>query len=421
MEKLVFGGLEMNRVSITSLLFNKVMFIAYAFLAVLCFGVYEVFEMRYFSDVLNAHSAGLDPTNPELREAMKLAIFGEVGEVNREVPWTLFITNYMFMIYTGSGIIFLVALAEILNFNVIAKTAAGFMVAGLALVFAGLVTIVADMNVLNVLSLATSPNVEAGMWLMGPLYLTYIPFVLVEIYFLLTNKRELAKKIAIPLLVVGLGIDVIEFYIQGYLFSISTPRLLWTQIPILALYYIVSAFVSALGIMGIMSFLVHRSRSEYIELMLLIRKAMLIFIVLLAVYEVVNYSIVDSRWTSLIIAGPFKYVYFAGYIFLGLALPFALIIKSTKTSMILLAGISAAIGGFIGRFVFVYGGSLEPLTNRFGTGYERYDVYGITSTFHYVTPHLGEALIVVGSVGVSLLVYSLVDSLFSVSEIRDHH
>ncbi len=61
------------------------------------------------------------------------------------------------------------------------------------------------------------------------------------------------------------------------------------------------------------------------------------------------------------------------------------------------------------------------MTNRFGTGYERYDVYGVTDLFNYATPHLGEILIVVGSLGVSILVYSLVDSLLSVGKIRDHH
>jgi formate-dependent nitrite reductase membrane component NrfD len=421
MEKFEFAGLEINKVSIFSLLFNKTMIVAYLFLIIAFVGIFEVFEMRWFSDVISVHSIALDPTNPDTIEAMKQAIFGHIGEVSRENPWTLFIANYMYMIYTGSGIIFLVALGEVMGINVIAKTAAGFMVAGLALVFAGLFTIVTDLNFINILSMFTSPNFTAGMWLMVPLYSVYIPFVLVEIYLLVTNKRELAKKFAYILLVAGLGIDVIEFYIQGLLFSLSAPRALWTDTPVLALYFIISAFVSSLGVMGIFSYLVHKSRKEYQELMLLIRKALFVFIPMLIIYEIVIYSVVSPEWTAQIIAGPFKYIYFVGYVFLGMLLPLALVAKSTKSSMILLASVFAVIGGFVGRWIFVYGGNLEPMTNRFGTGYERYDVYGVTDLFNYATPHLGEILIVVGSLGVSILVYSLVDSLLSVGKIRDHH
>ncbi len=62
------------------------------------------------------------------------------------------------------------------------------------------------------------PNVNTGMWLMLPLYLTYIPFVLFEIYLILTNKRELARKLAFPILILSIGVDLVEYYIQAKLF-----------------------------------------------------------------------------------------------------------------------------------------------------------------------------------------------------------
>ncbi|MBN2831981.1 MAG: polysulfide reductase, partial [Campylobacterales bacterium] len=130
MEKITFMGLEINKISIFGLLFNKTMLLGYFFMALAMVGIYEIFDVRYFSAAANAHASGLNPTDPALKEAMRLAVFGDVGEVNRNIPWTLFIVNYMYMIYTGSGVIFIVALAELMGFHVIAKAAAGFMAVG---------------------------------------------------------------------------------------------------------------------------------------------------------------------------------------------------------------------------------------------------------------------------------------------------
>lgn len=421
MEKITFAGLEVNKIGILSLLFNKTIIFGYLLLALALVGIFEVFDVRYFSVAANAHASGLDPLAPGLKEAMRLAVFGDVGEVNRNIPWTLFIVNYMYMIYTGSGVIFLVALAELMNFQLVAKAAAGFMVAGISMVFAGLFTIATDLNMLNMLWMLITPNMNAGMWLMLPLYCMYIPFVLFEIYLILTNKRDWAKRLALPILVLSIGVDLIEYYIQAKLFSMNTARHLWTEFPFLTFYFILSAFVSSLGVMGINSFLVHRNKPEYEELMDLIRRAMLFFVSVLGLYEIFGYMTVDRDWSFLILFGPFKPVYFGGYIFLTLALPFMFIVKQGKPIFTLLASISVFVGGFIGRYLFVYGGNANPMSNRFGTGYEKYDFYAVAKSFNYVAPHLGEILIVVGSFGVCIVIYKLFDGLFSVGELREHH
>lgn len=421
MEKIEFLGLEINKVSIFGLLFNKVMIIAYALLGLAFFGIYEIIDIRYFSEAANAHASGLDPTNPALKEAMRLAVFGTVGEVNRETPWTLFIVNYMYMIYTGSGVIFLVALAELMKLHIVEKVAAAFMVAGISMVFAGLFTIATDLNMLNMVNMFTSPNMGAGMWLMLPLYSVYIPFVLFEIYLILTKKRELARRLALPILILSIGVDLVEYYIQAKLFSMNTARHLWTEVPGLMFYFIISAFVSSLGVMGLVTFLVHKGKSEYKELMGLIRKAMVFFISLLALYEVFAYLTVDKAWTLIILFGEFKTMYFGGYILLTLALPFLLVFKEGKPFLTVIASLSVIIGGYIGRYIFVYGGNANPMSDRFGTGYEKYDFYALVSNFNYENPHLGEIFIVVGSIGVILAIYSLFNSLFSVGKVRDTH
>lgn len=421
MEKLTIAGVQVNKTSMKRLLFSKTMLVAYCLLVLAGIGIYELFHLRYFSAALTAHDAGLDPTNPALKEAMRQAVFGTVGEIDRNLPWTILISNYMYMIYTGSGIIFLVTLAELMQFRIVAKAAAGFIVAGISMVFAGLFTIATDLNMINVPYMLLTPNFKAAMWMMMPLYSIYIPFVLFEIYLILTEKREWAMRLALPILVCSVGIDIIEYYIQAKLFSMNTARHLWTEFPLLVFYFIISAFVSALGVMGVYTFFAHGRKPEYKELMELIRKALLFFVVVLGVYEIIGYMTVDKEWAFLILFGPFSGLYFMGYVMLTLALPFLFCMRPGKPIYTLVASFCVLIGGFVGRYLFVYGGNANPMSNRFGTGYERYDLYAQAKTFIYNSPHLGEIFIVVGSIGVAMIIYKLFDRLLSVGELREHH
>ncbi len=86
MEKLTFVGLEINKISFKELLFNKTIIIGYVLFFLACVGIFEIFDVRYFSAAANAHASGLNPTDPALKEAMRLAVFGNVGEVNRNIP-----------------------------------------------------------------------------------------------------------------------------------------------------------------------------------------------------------------------------------------------------------------------------------------------------------------------------------------------
>ncbi len=421
MENVTFAGVDINKVPLKRLLFSKTMLSAYILVAIALVGIYDLFHLRYFGAFATAHDAGLNPNNPAMIEAMKQAIFGTVGEIDRHQPWTVLIANYMYMVYTGSGVIFLVALAEFMNFRIVGKAAAGFMVVGISMIFAGLFTIATDLHMLNMHWMLLSPNFNAGIWLMLPLYCTYIPFVLFEIYLFLTNKRDWARRMAVPILILALAIDLIEYYIQAKLFSMNTARHLWTEFPALTFYFIISAFVAGLGVMGVYTYLVHRKKPEYESLMDLIRKAMLTFVFLLGLYEIVGYMTVDKDWAYLILFGPFRYLYFLGYILLTLALPFLFIVKPGKPIWTVIASILILAGSYIGRYLFVYGGNANPMSNRFGTGYESYGVYSQAESFIYTSPHLGEILIVIGSVGVIMIIYKLIDALFSVGKLREHH
>ena len=152
-----------------------------------------------------------------------------------------------------------------------------------------------------------------------------------------------------------------------------------------------------------------------------IARSIAIFLSTLILHEVFAYLVIDKEWAFIVLFGEFKMLYFGGYILLTLALPFLLIFREGKPYLTVIASLFTIIGGYIGRYIFVYGGNANPMSNRFGTGYEKYDLYDVQSSFNYAHPHLGEILIVVGSVGVCILVYKLFDGLFSVGKLREYY
>ena len=426
MEKFRIAGVEINKVSFLNLFFNKTMIFAYVLLAFGAYGIYEIIIERYFLLTANAFDAGLYQGSKEVALAMKEAVFGHGGEVHRESPWTLYIANYMYMIYTGSGIIFLVTLAELLNIEVIKKTAAGFMTFGLCMIFGGLFTIIFDLNVLNMLAMIQTPNIGAGMWLMLPLYCVYIPFVMFEIYLLITKKEGWVKRIAFIILILSVFIDIAEYYIQARLFDMNTARHLWTTYPALPLYFIISSFVAACGVMLFYAYVTYKDKlnDEYQELMHTLKGATVFFIILLAVYEAVAFLFIDRKWAEIILFEGFNIEFYI-YALLTIAIPFGflatkLIQKKISNTMIMISSLSIIIGTFIGRFIFVYGGNAYPMSDRFETGFEKYGEYEMVKEFIFFFPPVAEICIVIGSVGVVFVVYKFLDKLISVSKVREH-
>lgn len=421
MAKRKIVGVDIQVISLKSLFTDPVMLIAYLFLGVALVGVIDVSFERYLLHSATAADAGLDPGNREIAEAMKAAVFGTGGEVKREAPWSLYIVNYMYMIFVGSGIIFIVAVAELLNIALIKKTAAGFLTLGLGMVLAGLFTIMMDLNVLHLHHLFLSPRYSSGMWLMLPLYMIYIPLVIFEIYLLLREKTAWAKKIAFPILILSLVVEFVEFYIQAKLFDMNEARNLWTTYPILTLYFMVSSLVASAAVMMLYTYLAYRNtdRSKCASLMALLQKMTLYAVIALGAYETIAYLFIDKRWASIILFGDFKF-YFYTYFSLAVVIPFLLLFKDITHSFVkVFAALAIIVGTYLGRLIFVYGGNAYPMSDRFGVGFEKYGEYEPVREIIFFAPPWGEVAIVIGSIGIVMVMYRVIDRLFQVSVMRE--
>lgn len=414
--------IQINPVNLKSFFFHKGMYIVYAFLALALFGMIDVIIERYFLVAANAFDAGLHPGNREVASAMKEAVFGAGGEVKREAPWSLYIVNYMYMIYVGSGIIFLVALAELADIKLIKKTAAGFLTLGLGMILAGLFTIMMDLNFLHLHWMFLTPRISSGMWLMLPLYAIYVPLIIFEIYLILSHKENWVKKIAVVILIVSLLVEFVEFYVQAKLFDMNSARHLWTTYPLLTLYFMVSSFVASMAVMVLYTYLIYKDtdRSKCASLMELIKTITLYSVIALGAYEATAYLFIDKKWAEIILFGDFKF-YFYAYLGLAIAIPFILLFKEhTNAFAKVTASISIIIGTYLGKMIFVYGGNAYPMSDRFGVGFEKYAEYEPVRDVIFFMPPLGEILVVLGSVGIVLFIYKMTDAFFSVSLMREH-
>ncbi|SFV59118.1 Polysulphide reductase, NrfD [hydrothermal vent metagenome] len=423
-------GLNIRKVGIGQLLFNKTMLLAYVLLAIGVIGWYEIYHLRFFHEFVNNHNVidmvagGSSEDLKTAAEALKEQIFhlNHIEEVNKAEPWGIFVTQYTYLLYGGSVLILLTAFAELLRIKIAPKIAAALLTFGIAMALGGMLSIASDWgNPLHIYWMILNPQPQSGMWMMLPLYSVYIPFTFIEIYFLITNKRDLARKVAGFLVIIGILIDFTEMYIQGLLFSLNTPRHLWTDIPLIWLYFIITGAVTGIAGSILFTALALKNKPYYNEAMNILIKFGLVSIVLAGIYEVINYMSVDPKWTKLIMSGsPISSMYWT-WIILGIAVP--LVLWATKNKGLAVVGaISALIGTFFMRQAFIYGGNIVPMSDRFGMGPEATSLYRLDSVtpYAYIAPHSMEILIIIGCIGLGIAIYSILDSLFAVRDVNDN-
>jgi Ni/Fe-hydrogenase subunit HybB-like protein len=414
-------GLNFKSVSFGELFLNKTMLFAYLLLAIGLIGWIQIYGLRFGHDFVNVKDMiGVDADNAkQLALAMKEQIFGmhHIEEVPRTEPWGIFVANYMFMLYTGSAIILLVAIGELLHMKNVEKIAPLFSLFGLAMVLGGMTSIASDWgNPINMYNMFLHPQLHSGMWMMLPLYLIYIPFTIIEIYFMMTTNREKARKVAGILLIVGILIEFAEFYIQSILFSLNVPRHLWTFDSFQPFYLIITGFTAAFGVLAILSTFVLKNKPYYSDIMGSIRKGAIAWIIILGIYELYAGSIMPADYKENMINGLFKNWFMIGFIGIGTILPLLLLAKKSNV-LTILAGVFLIIGAFINRCLFVYGGNSVPMTNRFGIGPEAFSTYNVAEIEKAIfeAPHTMEILIIIGCLGVSIAIYKLLDTLLDVS------
>lgn len=202
----------------------------------------------------------------------------------------------------------------------------------------------------------------------------------------------------------------------------NTARHLWTTYPLITFYFLISSVAVSAALMMLYAFVVYKRQipdSEFRPLIRFLKKIALYCVVILGAYEATAYLFVDKKWAQIILFGDFRW-YFLTYLAFAIGLPFLLLYREHgKYTLKFLAALSIVIGSYLGRVIFVYGANAYPMSDRFGIGYEKYREYEPIKEMIFVWPSHGEIYIVLGSIGVILALYTLMDRLLDVSKVRD--
>jgi molybdopterin-containing oxidoreductase family membrane subunit len=273
------------------------------------------------------------------------------------------------------------------------------------------------MLIYNVLT----PNFHSAIWWMGTLYGVYLFFIIVEFYFLMTHNHKGAFYAGLGGVLAGIS----AHSNLGAVFGLLEARPFWHG-PYLPIYFILSALVSGSALIIIINAVAYGGTANLPEkvkdALSGIAKIFALLLGILIFFEI--WKIISSIYgappekyesTMALMFGPLKVSFWFFEIFLGMLLPFALLVftKAKNLKVALFASISAIIGIFFMRYNLVVAGQLHPMrTPAPGAGVEGATVSGFVT----YTPTFTEVAVVIGAVALCIELYLLVERLLKLDE-----
>ncbi len=376
---------------------------------------------------------------------LSLFVGMDVFKFHHAIPWTIKISTYIFFVGSCTGISMITSLGHIFGvkrFEIIGKRAA---LLALITVNVGMVSILLHLgHPERSYYFFLTPNIRSAIWGMSQFYTVAIPFIIVELWFLMrsdmariannsTGYKQLIYSLAVlgqrdtshesverdhkwamRAAVIALVFELAAFSTLGTIFGHTQAKAYWygTYFP---LFFLLTAAYSGIAwLIGIIIVTYHFQKKDMAnELKKLIFEMANIFAVLLSVsllfilYKV-SVGLFDPNQSGaimLMLKGNFSLSFWAFEITLGTLIPIALILYSLKRQWLwglVAASVMALIGLFLTRYDFLITGQAFP--------YFRY------SSLDTVLPTLVESLVVGGIFGAFFLVYTLAVKFLPIDE-----
>jgi molybdopterin-containing oxidoreductase family membrane subunit len=213
----------------------------------------------------------------------------------------------------------------------------------------------------------------------------------------------------------------------GAIFGFLEARPFWHG-PYLPIYFILSALVSGSALIILVFAAVNRGKemSKSVEnAMKSVGKLLALFLGILIFFEVWKvitslYGAPPEKYETVmaLLAGPLSINFYVFEIFLGMLLPFIIIVATNGSCVRWLTAASAStmIGIFFMRYDLVIAGQLVPMRRSLdGTIVGNYP----GGLAHY-TPPVNELFVVIGAIGLCVLLYTFGEMLLNLNE-KDAH
>ncbi len=335
--------------------------------------------------------------------------------VTREVPWGILIATYVFFVVTSTGLCIVSSIGHVFGFKNFEPIAKRSVFLSIATIVAGFLVIAFEienswrMPVGNVVG----ANLTSNIWWMGTLYGAYLLFMIGE--FILLQKEEHKKAMLCGL--AGLLSGVVAHSNLGAVFGLLNGREFWHG-PYMPIYFIASAAMS--GCVAIifftylayktnkwqMSFEMEEAMESVAKLAALLMAILIFFTCWKMITGITGHPPGKYESMQILLTGEYALNFWVGEVFLGMLLPFLIImlVRGRNMAAIFIASLSGIIGIFIMRYDLVIVGQLIP--HYHGMGLVDYP-----ELFSY-TPSLHENLVVAGGVAFCLMAFLLGEKLF---------
>ncbi len=336
--------------------------------------------------------------------------------VTRDVPWGLLIAAYVFFVVTSTGLCLVSSLGHVFGFKSFHEIGKRAVYLAICTIISGFLVISFEienpwrMAIYNVIS----PNLTSNIWWMGTLYGAYLFFMVSE-FALLVKRRHRAAGI---LGLLGVVAGIAAHSNLGAVFGLLNGREFWHG-PYMPIYFIASALMSGCAAILFFTYIAHKINGNPInqqmrdslaatgKLGMLLMATLMFFVTWKVLSGIAGYPPGKFEAMMTLVSGSYASNFWFGEIFLGMALPFCILLltKAKSPKWAFWAGLVSMVGIFFMRYDLVVVGQLVPAFHSLGV-----EEHNIILSY---SPSLHEIVITVGAMSFCGLMFLVGEMLFN--------
>jgi len=293
-----------------------------------------------------------------------------VYAVTRQIPWGLPIAGYIFCVVTSTGLCMVSSIGHVFGYEPYMPIAKRAVFLAIIFMLGGFLIIFFDIE--NPFRMAfynvVSPNFRSNIWWMGTLYGLYLAALCAEYFFLLDQNHAYSRLTGL----LGVLFGVAAHSNLGAIFGMLHGREFWYG-PYMPIYFIISAMMTggATAILftclawridpGILSQRMERAVKAVCQLTILLTAVIMFF----TFWKIISGVVAPEKYVAIkaFIFGPYAFNFWIAEVFLGMALPFFLLIRSRGTdyNLMFIATAAMMVGIFFMRYDLVLAGQIVPV------------------------------------------------------------
>ncbi|MFC1523746.1 NrfD/PsrC family molybdoenzyme membrane anchor subunit [Thermodesulfobacteriota bacterium] len=347
--------------------------------------------------------------------------YRHVYGVTRQIPWGLLISGYIFCVVTSTGLCLVSSIGHVFGYEPYMPIAKRAVFLSITFMLGGFIIIFFDvenpfrMPIYN----ALSPNFTSNMWWMGTLYTLYLLALGIEYFFLLDQNHAMSRMSGL----FGVIFGVAAHSNLGAVFGMLHGREFWYG-PYMPIYFIVSAMMSGGAAIifftcvarkidkDIMSLRMERAVKAVSQLTVMLIAVIMFF----TMWKIISGVVAPEKYVAIkaFVFGRYAINFWLFEVFLGMVLPFILLIRSEgkNINQMFIASGGMMVGIFMMRYDLVLAGQIVPVFHALGV--EEY-----SSLLEYM-PSLHEISVVLAGLAFAGVFYIVGERVLNGHQFQKH-